>query len=114
MCQYIEFVADRLVVSLGPLPRLQFRSLLKSNAGYPKIFSATNPFDWMELISLQGKASTSQVHHAQIEDLTFFSDFFESRVSSYQKAGVAQYSTPEEVDDDERLLRRVFRTDAAF
>lgn len=41
MCQYMEFVADRLVVDLG----------------YPKIYNATNPFDWMELISLQGKAS---------------------------------------------------------
>lgn len=41
MCQYIEFVADRLVVALG----------------CPKIFKASNPFDWMELISLQGKAS---------------------------------------------------------
>jgi hypothetical protein len=41
MAQYIEFVADRLVVALG----------------CPKIFQASNPFDWMELISLQGKAS---------------------------------------------------------
>lgn len=45
MCQYMEFVADRLVVALG----------------YDKIYHATNPFDWMELISLQGKASKS--HH---------------------------------------------------
>jgi ribonucleoside-diphosphate reductase subunit M2 len=43
MAQYIEFVADRLVVSLG----------------CPKIFDVSNPFDWMELISLQGKASES-------------------------------------------------------
>lgn len=41
MRQYIEFVADRLVVSLG----------------CSKIYHSTNPFDWMELISLQGKAS---------------------------------------------------------
>ena len=41
MRQYIEFVADRLVVALG----------------CSKLYHATNPFDWMELISLQGKAS---------------------------------------------------------
>ena len=41
MSQYIEFVADRLVVALG----------------CPKIYGSSNPFDWMELISLQGKAS---------------------------------------------------------
>lgn len=55
MCQYIEFVADRLLVSLG----------------YPKMFGTKNPFDWMELISLQGKTN-----------------FFEKRVGEYQKAGV--------------------------
>jgi len=43
MAQYIEFVADRLVVALG----------------CPKIYNVSNPFDWMELISLQGKASES-------------------------------------------------------
>lgn len=37
MEQYIQFVADRLLVSLG----------------YNKLYNATNPFDWMELISLQ-------------------------------------------------------------
>jgi ribonucleoside-diphosphate reductase beta chain len=56
MCQYIEFVADRLIVSLG----------------YNKKYNATNPFDFMELISLQGKTN-----------------FFEKRVAEYQKAGVA-------------------------
>merc|ERR1712199_18117 len=55
MTRYIEFVADRLLVALG----------------HPKIFNATNPFDWMELISLQGKTN-----------------FFEKRVGEYQKAGV--------------------------
>ena len=39
MSQYIEFVADRLVVQLG----------------YPKIFNVANPFDFMERISLEGK-----------------------------------------------------------
>src|SRR6201985_3711028 len=41
MCQYIEFVADRLLVALG----------------CSKIWNATNPFDFMELISLQGKTN---------------------------------------------------------
>merc|ERR1739844_784779 len=39
MTRYIEFVADRLLASLG----------------HPKLFNSANPFDWMELISLQGK-----------------------------------------------------------
>ncbi|MCB9255691.1 MAG: ribonucleotide-diphosphate reductase subunit beta [Chitinophagales bacterium] len=41
MCEYIEFVADRLLVSLG----------------YSKIYNAKNPFPWMEMISLQGKTN---------------------------------------------------------
>lgn len=56
MCQYIEFVADRLLVSLG----------------VAKIFHAVNPFDFMELISMPGKTN-----------------FFERRVSDYQKSGVS-------------------------
>merc|ERR1712238_490880 len=55
MTRYIEFVADRLLTALG----------------HPKIYNATNPFDWMELISLQAKTN-----------------FFEKRVGEYQKAGV--------------------------
>ena len=55
MSQYIEFVADRLVGALG----------------YDKIYNVQNPFDWMELISLQGKTN-----------------FFEKRVGEYQKASV--------------------------
>lgn len=55
MSQYIEFVADRLLVALG----------------CGKIYNTTNPFDFMELISLQGKTN-----------------FFEKRVAEYQKAGV--------------------------
>lgn len=55
MSQYIEFVADRLLVALG----------------CKKYFNATNPFDFMEMISLQGKTN-----------------FFEKRVAEYQKAGV--------------------------
>ena len=41
MSSYIEFCADRLLVALGA----------------PKMFNAKNPFDWMELISLQGKTN---------------------------------------------------------
>lgn len=55
MCQYIEFVADRLLISLG----------------IPKQYNVQNPFDFMELISMQGKTN-----------------FFEKRVGEYQKAGV--------------------------
>lgn len=55
MCQYIEFVADRLLLSLD----------------CPKLYNSENPFDFMEMISLQGKTN-----------------FFEKRVSDYQKAGV--------------------------
>jgi ribonucleoside-diphosphate reductase beta chain len=55
MCQYIEFVADRLLVALG----------------CSKAYNATNPFDFMEMISLQGKTN-----------------FFEKRVSEYKKAAV--------------------------
>jgi ribonucleoside-diphosphate reductase subunit M2 len=55
MSDYIEFVADHLLVSLDQ----------------PKYFKTPNPFEWMELISLQGKTN-----------------FFEKRVGEYQKAGV--------------------------
>jgi ribonucleoside-diphosphate reductase beta chain len=41
MCQYIEFVADRLLVSLGN----------------PKMYNVENPFPWMDMISLQGKTN---------------------------------------------------------
>jgi ribonucleoside-diphosphate reductase subunit M2 len=41
MTQYIKFVADRLVVQLG----------------YKKIYNVSNPFDWMELISLETKTN---------------------------------------------------------
>ena len=55
MSQYIEFVADRLLLELGN----------------EKVYNSENPFDFMDLISLQGKTN-----------------FFEKRVSEYQKAGV--------------------------
>jgi len=55
MSQYIEFCADRLLDALG----------------YSKVWNVSNPFEWMEMISLQGKTN-----------------FFEKRVGEYQKAGV--------------------------
>ena len=60
MAQYIEFVADRLLVALG----------------CGKIYNTTNPFDFMEMISVQGKTN-----------------FFEKRVAEYQKAGVMSERT---------------------
>lgn len=60
MSQYIEFVADRWLVELG----------------YDKVYNATNPFDFMEMISLQGKTN-----------------FFEKRVGDYQKSGVLNATT---------------------
>jgi len=74
MNQYIEFCADRLLVALHQ----------------PKIYNATNPFEWMELISLQGKTN-----------------FFERRVSEYQKSGVA-ISTKTDTN------QREFTMDAEF
>merc|ERR1711871_916739 len=63
MTTYIKFVADRLLSALG----------------HPKLYNAQNPFDWMELISLQGKTN-----------------FFEKRVGEYQKAGVMSTQSAEE------------------
>ncbi|GAA6059696.1 hypothetical protein JCM10212_000083 [Sporobolomyces blumeae] len=60
MRQYIEFVADRLLVALGN----------------DKLYKATNPFEFMEMISMEGKAN-----------------FFESRVSAYAKNGIMNRST---------------------
>jgi ribonucleoside-diphosphate reductase beta chain len=55
MGQYIEFVADRLLMELGN----------------EKVYNANNPFDFMDMISIEGKTN-----------------FFEKRVAEYQKAGV--------------------------
>lgn len=59
MSQYLEFVADRLLVALG----------------CSKVYNASNPFDFMENIAIQGKTN-----------------FFEKRVAEYQKAGVHNVS----------------------
>ena len=60
MIEYIKFCADRLVKALG----------------YSTIYNAKNPFDWMEMISMQGKTN-----------------FFEKRVGEYSKAGVGSTTT---------------------
>lgn len=60
MTQYLEFVTDRLLLEFG----------------CEKQYDATNPFDFMEMISLEGKTN-----------------FFEKRVSEYQKAGVKSGGT---------------------
>ena len=66
---YIKFCADRLMGSLGEDPMCTYSSFFSS---YPFILdNASNPFDWMELISMQGKTN-----------------FFEKRVGEYSKAGV--------------------------
>ena len=57
MAQYIRFVADRLCHALG----------------HSKLYGAKNPFDWMEMISLQGKTN-----------------FFDKRVGEYARAGVME------------------------
>ena len=69
MQQYIEFVADRLLAELG----------------CEKVFKSENPFDFMEMISLQGKTN-----------------FFEKRVAEYQKSGVANGSESQvfKLDED--------------
>jgi ribonucleotide reductase beta subunit family protein with ferritin-like domain len=68
MSQYIEFVADRVLLSLGA----------------PPVYGATNPFSWMELISLSGK-----------------DNFFEKFSSEYQKAGVMALAKDQQFALDE-------------
>ena len=70
MKQYICFVAD----------------VLLRNLGHPELYKVKNPFEWMTLISLQGKTN-----------------FFEKRVGEYSKAGVG-------VDAEDNL----FTLDADF
>ena len=67
MSQYIEFVADRLSQQLG----------------YGKIFNSSNPFDFMELISLRPKAN-----------------FFELRVGEYAKSNISENNDNFEINND--------------
>jgi ribonucleoside-diphosphate reductase beta chain len=68
MSQYIEFVADRLL----------------NEFGNNKIYNAANPFDFMDMISIQGKTN-----------------FFEKRVGEYQKAGVLEGNNNQSFTIDE-------------
>lgn len=82
MKQYIEFVADRLLLALGN----------------EKFYHSTNPFDFMESISLAGKTN-----------------FFEKRVGDYQKAGVMASTTKkEQTSDDEADESNGIRFDEDF
>ncbi|KAG6809981.1 Ribonucleotide-diphosphate reductase (RNR), small subunit [Tricholoma furcatifolium] len=76
MCQYIEFVADRLLVALGN----------------DKVYNKTNPFDFMDMISLQGKTN-----------------FFEKRVSDYSKAGINHSGTSEAATSSSSYQKEVLR-----
>ena len=67
MTQYIQFVADRLCVQLG----------------YKKIYNAANPFDWMELISLEGKTN-----------------MFERKIGDYSLANKSNADTAFEFSED--------------
>ena len=67
MSQYIEFIADRLIVQLG----------------YNKIYNTSNPFDFMELISVESKTN-----------------FFEKRVSEYALADKTKRDDIFEMNDD--------------
>lgn len=75
MIQYLEFVTDRLLVELN----------------CPKLYNVSNPFDFMDMISLQGKTN-----------------FFEKRVSEYKKARVQTESKEAEKMED------VFNFDSEF
>eukprot|EP00178_Gracilaria_changii_P014330 TRINITY_DN40443_c0_g1_i1.p1 TRINITY_DN40443_c0_g1~~TRINITY_DN40443_c0_g1_i1.p1 ORF type:complete len:182 (-),score=27.32 TRINITY_DN40443_c0_g1_i1:105-650(-) len=75
MAQYIEFVADRLLVAMK----------------VPKLYNVSNPFEWMELISMEGKTN-----------------FFEKRVGEYAKSGVAVQS------NGSSGMSRVFNLEADF
>tara|TARA_B110000285_G_scaffold137344_1_gene153877 strand:+ start:326 stop:619 length:294 start_codon:yes stop_codon:yes gene_type:complete len=70
MCQYIQFCADRLLYALN----------------VPKIYHVENPFEWMEMISMQGKTN-----------------FFEKRVGEYQKAGVQVNQSSTEFDFNQNM-----------
>ncbi|QHR82563.1 ribonucleotide reductase small subunit [Brazilian porcupinepox virus 1] len=67
MCRYIEFVADRLLCELG----------------FKKVYNVSNPFDFMENISLEGKTN-----------------FFERRVGEYQKMGVINSNMVFTIDEE--------------
>ncbi|EPQ59307.1 ribonucleotide reductase R2 subunit variant [Gloeophyllum trabeum ATCC 11539] len=81
MCQYIEFVADRLLQALGN----------------PKVYHSTNPFDFMENISLQGKTN-----------------FFEKRVAEYAKANINHSTVVSRDGTPDTSNSRTFTLDEDF
>ncbi len=81
MGQYIKFVADLLIQQLG----------------YDAIYKTTNPFEFMELISLQGKTN-----------------FFESKNSSYNKANAMRSQTQNETKEEENQTSGGFSFNADF
>ena len=66
MSEYLEFVTDHLLETLN----------------CPKAYNTANPFDFMDMISLEGKTN-----------------FFEKRVSEYKKAGVGEEQSDHNIDD---------------
>jgi ribonucleoside-diphosphate reductase beta chain len=70
MCQYIEYVADYWLLRLG----------------YNRMYGATNPFDFMEMISMDGKTN-----------------FFEKRVGDYRKASVGNTTSDNQIKFDEEF-----------
>ena len=66
MAEYLEFVTDHLLETLN----------------WPKVYNTANPFDFMDMISLEGKTN-----------------FFEKRVSEYKKAGVGEEQSDHNIDD---------------
>ena len=66
MAEYLEFVTDHLLETLN----------------CPKVYNTANPFDFMDMISLEGKTN-----------------FFEKRVSEYKKAGVGEEQSDHNIDD---------------
>ncbi|MDA0740960.1 MAG: ribonucleotide-diphosphate reductase subunit beta [Bacteroidetes bacterium] len=66
MSEYLEFVTDHLLETLN----------------CPKAYHTSNPFDFMDMISLEGKTN-----------------FFERRVSEYKKAGVGEEQSDHNIDD---------------
>ena len=70
MCQYIEYVADRLLVQLG----------------YPKIYHSEQPFNFIEMLSMKPKTN-----------------FFEDRVSDYQRLNVVSQSQSQNSEKNKKL-----------
>ena len=66
MSEYLEFVTDHLLETLN----------------CPKVYNTANPFNFMDMISLEGKTN-----------------FFEKRVSEYKKAGVGEEQSDHNIDD---------------